>query len=86
MRRRRRGFRGIGGIARRRPFLNLATGLGALLPAFAAQAAGFSWFEGLIMARDDYLARMEPDRSAVWWSLLSIVVLLLAAGPPLASS
>jgi hypothetical protein len=73
-------------FARRRPFLNLATGLGALLPVFAAQAAGFSWIDGLLMARDDYLARIEPERSAVAWSLTSVVVLLLAAGPPLMRS
>lgn len=73
-------------FARRRPFLNLATGLGALLPVFAAQAAGFSWIEGLLMARDDYVARIEPQRSAVAWSFVSVVVLLLATGPALVRS
>jgi hypothetical protein len=73
-------------FARRRPFLNLATGLGALLPAFGAEAAGFSWIDGLLVARDDYVARVEPDRSAVAWSFVSIVVLLLAAGPALLRS
>jgi hypothetical protein len=73
-------------FARRRPFLNVATGLGALLAVFAAQALGFSWIEGLRMAHDDYAVRVEPVRSAVVWSLVSIVVLLLAAGPALVRS
>lgn len=73
-------------FARRRPFLNLATGLGALLPVFAAQAAGFSWLDGLLMARDDYATRVEPNRPAVAWGFISIVVLLLAAGPVLVRS
>jgi methylthioxylose transferase len=73
-------------FARRRPFLNVATGLGALLPVFAARWAGFSWFDGLLMARDDYATRIEPNRSAIAWGLISVVVLLLAAGPPLVRS
>jgi hypothetical protein len=73
-------------FARRRPFLNLATGLGALLPVFGAQALGFSWIEGLLMARDDYVTRVEAHRSAVAWSFVTVVVLLLAAGPPLVRS
>lgn len=73
-------------FARRRPFLNLATGLGALLPVFAAQAAGFNWVEGLLMARNDYITRIEPERSAVTWSFVSVVVLLLAVGPALVRS
>ena len=35
-------------FARRRAFLNVATGLGALLPVLAAQVAGFSWIDGLL--------------------------------------
>jgi hypothetical protein len=73
-------------FARRRAFLNVATGLGALLPVLALQLAGFNWFEGLIVARDDYVARVEPNRSAVAWSVISVVVLLLAVGPPLVRS
>ena len=60
--------------------------MGALLPVLAAQAAGFGWFEGLLVARDDYVARVEPNRSALAWSAISVVVLLLAAGPPLVRS
>ncbi len=73
-------------FARRRAFLNVATGLGALLPVVVAQAAGFGWFDGLLVARDDYVARVEPNRSALAWSVISIVVLLLAVGPPLVRS
>jgi hypothetical protein len=73
-------------FARRRPFLNLATGLGALLPILAAQRAGFSWIDGLLVARADYVARVEPGRSALWWGGISLIALLLAAGPPLVRS
>ena len=52
-------------FARRRAFLNVATGLGALLPVLAAQLAGFGWIEGLLVARADYVARVEPNRSAL---------------------
>lgn len=73
-------------FARRRAFLNAATGLGALLAILAAQFAGFTWIDGLLVARADYAARVEPNRSALWWGGLSVVVLLLAAGPPLVRS
>jgi methylthioxylose transferase len=73
-------------FARRRAFLNVATGLGALISVLAAQLAGFSWLDGLKVARADYVARVEPNRSALAWSAISVVVLLLAAGPPLIRS
>jgi methylthioxylose transferase len=73
-------------FARRRAFLNIATGIGTLIPVLAAQAAGFSWFEGLRAARADYAVRVEPSRPALWWSMISLVVLLLAAGPALVAS
>ena len=73
-------------FARRRAFLNIATGLGALLPVYGAQLAGFGWIEGMLMSRADYAARIEPNRSAVAWAAISLVVLLLAAGPPLVRS
>ncbi|HEX6871462.1 MAG TPA: hypothetical protein VF163_10230 [Micromonosporaceae bacterium] len=73
-------------FARRRAFLNVATGLGALLPVLAAQLAGFTWIDGLTAARADYAVRVEPHRSALWWSGISLVVLLLAAGPALVRS
>jgi hypothetical protein len=73
-------------FARRRPFLNVATGAGALIPVLAAQLAGFGWADGLLAAEADYTARIEPYRSAVWWGALSVVALLLAAGPALFAS
>ena len=48
-------------FARRRAFLNVATGLGALLPVLAAQFAGFTWIDGLLAARADYVG---PGRAA----------------------
>jgi hypothetical protein len=73
-------------FARRRAFLNVATGLGALLPVLAAQLCGFTWLDGLLVARADYAARVEPHRSALWWGAIGVVVLVLAAGPPLVRS
>jgi hypothetical protein len=73
-------------FARRRPFLNIASGAGALIPVLAARLAGFGWAEGLLAAEADYAARIEPYRSALWWSALSVVALLLATGPALFAS
>jgi methylthioxylose transferase len=73
-------------FARRRPFLNVVTGAGALLPVLAAQLAGFGWAEGLLAAEADYTTRVEPYRSALWWGVLSVVALMLAAGPALFAS
>lgn len=73
-------------FARRRPFLNVATGLGALAPVVVADRLGFAWQSGLLAARSDYVSRIEPYRSALWWSVISLVALLLAAGPPLYAS
>jgi hypothetical protein len=74
-------------FARRRPFLNLASGVGALLPVLAAsRLLGFSWATGLEVAHADWASRVVPHRSAVWWSGISVVALLLAVGPPLFAS
>jgi hypothetical protein len=73
-------------FARRRAFLNLATGLGALIPIVLVELAGFSWIDGLLASRADYAARIEPHRSAAWWGGIGLVVLILAAGPPLIRS
>jgi hypothetical protein len=73
-------------FARRRPFLNIGTGLGALIPIVLADGLGFAWLAGLGEARDDYVSRIEPYRSVLWWSAISLVALLLAAGPPLYAS
>jgi hypothetical protein len=74
-------------FARRRPFLNLASGVGALVPVLAASRfLGFSWANGLAMADADWASRVVPHRSAVWWGGISVVALLLAVGPPLFAS
>jgi methylthioxylose transferase len=73
-------------FARRRPFLNIATGLGALAPIVIADALGFAWLDGLGTAHHDYLVRIEPYRSVWWWSAISLVALLLATGPVLVAS
>lgn len=73
-------------FARRRAFLNVATGIGALLPVLGVQIAGFTWIDGVMVARADFAARVEPNRSALAWGAISLVVLVLAAGPPLVRS
>jgi hypothetical protein len=73
-------------FARRRPFLNLVTGLAALVPVLLAHVLGFGWVDGLRAAEVDYAIRVEPYRSVVWWSGISLVALVLAAGPPLFTS
>ncbi len=73
-------------FARRRPFLNIVTGAGALLPVLAADGLGFAWVTGLASAHADYASRVEPYRSALWWSAISVVALLLATGPALVAS
>jgi hypothetical protein len=73
-------------FARRRPLLIMASGLAALVPVLSADALGFSWVEGLRLAHQDWSSRVEPYRSVLWWSGISLVALLLAAGPPLVAS
>jgi hypothetical protein len=51
-----------------------------------AQALGFGWVDGLLAALDDFANRVEPHRSALWWSAISLVALMLATGPPLYAS
>jgi hypothetical protein len=73
-------------FARRRPLLNVLTGIGVLVPVLFAQALGFNWAEGLITAQLDYARQVEPHRAAAWWAVLSLVALLLATGPALVAS
>jgi methylthioxylose transferase len=73
-------------FARRRAALNLFSGVGVLAPVLLASAVGFTWPDGLFTAYADFASRIEPDRSALWWSLISICALLLAVGPPLYAS
>jgi hypothetical protein len=80
-----RALRGVPVLRPRRAFLNVATGLGAC--SGARRAAGRVQLAGRThVARADYVARVEPNRSALAWSAISVVVLLLAAGPPLVRS
>lgn len=73
-------------FVRRRPLLNVASGVCALLPLAAAQAAGFTWSEGLAASRRDLAERVGDERSALVWGLLGLFVLLLAGGPALVAS
>ena len=73
-------------FARRRPWHNLATSAGALLPLAALQWTGFNWADALTVAYHGYLERIEFDRSLLWWIPFSVVVLILACGPGLVSS
>jgi hypothetical protein len=73
-------------FARRRASLNVLSGVGALLPVLGAQLLGFGWSDGLVAAETDYASRVAPHRSVLWWSAISVVVVLLAAGPPLFAS
>ncbi len=70
-------------FARRRAALNWAAGFGALIPVLLAWAAGFNWFDGLLSAHNDFTARVDPVRPALPWAGISLVALLLAAGPAL---
>jgi methylthioxylose transferase len=73
-------------FARRRPFLNIGSGLGALIPVTVANLLGFNWLAGLTAAGYDFQTRIEPHRSALWWSGISLVALILACGPALYAS
>lgn len=73
-------------FARRRPFLNIGTGLGVLVPVIVTNRLGFNWLAGLRAAGSDFTARIEPHRSAGWWAGISLVVLIIAAGPALVAS
>jgi hypothetical protein len=73
-------------FARRRAALNLFSGIGVLAPVLLASAVGFVWTDGLFTAYADFASRIEPSRSALWWSVISICAALLAVGPPLYAS
>jgi hypothetical protein len=73
-------------FVRRRPLLNVATGVCALVPLVAVQAAGFSWAEGFTASRRDLGGWADEPASALVWGLLGLVVLLLAGGPALVAS
>ncbi|CAO5187486.1 methylthioxylose transferase [Frankia sp. AiPs1] len=64
-------------FVRRRPLLNAVTGLGALLPLWLFAAWGFSWPDGLALAR----VRHQTPAVTLAWVFLDLVVALLGAGP-----
>lgn len=64
-------------FVRRRPLLNVITGLGALLPLWLFYAWGFSWPDGLALAS----APRPSAGAALAWIFLDLTVLVLATGP-----
>ncbi|MDQ6874964.1 MAG: hypothetical protein M3042_07905 [Actinomycetota bacterium] len=73
-------------FVRRRPLLNAVTGAAALVPLAVAQSAGFVWTGGLTEAQADFSIRVEPQRSALVWGVVSLAVVGLACGPVIVSS
>ena len=68
-------------FVRRRPLLNVFTGVGALIPLVAFWIAGFTWTSGLSAAQADFSVRVGPHRSWWLWAFLDLVLLLIACGP-----
>ncbi|WP_163554133.1 hypothetical protein [Candidatus Frankia alpina] len=64
-------------FVRRRPLLNVITGLGALLPLWLFYAWGFSWPDGLALAS----APRPSVGAALAWIFLDLTVVVLATGP-----
>ncbi len=73
-------------FVRRRALLNVVTGAAALVPLAMVQAAGFVWTDGLTAAQADLSIRVEPQRSALLWGMVSLAVLVLACGPAIVAS
>jgi methylthioxylose transferase len=73
-------------FVRRRPLLNVATGLCALAPLTVVEGAGFSWYDGLMHDRGGYAAAAGLDHAVLPWALWGLAALLLAGGPALAAS
>jgi hypothetical protein len=70
-------------FVRRRPMLNVYTGLSALIPLAIFRLWGFTWPKGLSAAQEDFSLRVGPHRSWALWAALDLLLLLLACGPPL---
>ncbi|BCJ35103.1 hypothetical protein Athai_26060 [Actinocatenispora thailandica] len=66
-------------FARRRAFLNLATGLGALVVPVVATTGGYAWTAGLVAARGS-------TGQSLWWGAIGLLTLLILAGPPVFTS
>ncbi|WP_238441242.1 hypothetical protein [Frankia sp. AgW1.1] len=65
-------------FVRRRPLLNVITGVGALLPLFALRLAGYSWPDGLARAGTGLF-----DHAALAWLVPDLLAVLLCCGPVL---
>jgi hypothetical protein len=70
-------------FVRRRPLLNVFTGVGALIPLGLARLAGFNWADGLSAAQADFSVRVGPHRGWLLWAFLDLLLLLIACGPPI---
>ncbi len=68
-------------FVRRRPLLNVFTGVGALIPLGLARLAGFNWTNGLSAAQADFSVRVGPHRGWLLWAFLDLLLLLIACGP-----
>jgi hypothetical protein len=73
-------------FVRRRPLLNVATGVFALAPLVLVEQGGFSWYDGLVHDRGGYAAAAGLDHAVPAWALWGLAALLLTAGPALAAS
>lgn len=70
-------------FVRRRPMLNVFTGVSALVPLALFRLWGFTWPNGLSAAQADFSMRVGPQRSWAIWAALDILLLLIACGPAL---
>jgi hypothetical protein len=68
-------------FVRRRPLLNVVSGVTSLVPLALAQLAGFVWLDGLTAAQADFSIRVGPHRSWFLWIFLDLLLVLIAAGP-----
>ncbi len=68
-------------FVRRRPLLNVVSGVAALVPLGLARLAGFEWTTGLTAAQADFSLRIGPHRSWLLWVLLDLLLVLIACGP-----
>lgn len=73
-------------FVRRRPLLFPITGAAALVPLGLARAAGFVWPDGLTAAQADFSIRVGPHRSWLLWTLLDVLILLIASGPAIVAA
>lgn len=65
-------------FVRRRPLMNVGTGVGALLPLWLFTAWGFAWPDGLAAARPP-----TGPATAVAWLVLDAAIIALLGGPVL---